>query len=1582
MADEPAGPGRAAPGTATVAARASNAEAFLQGGGELGALIRAKDWSRTPLGPPENWPQSLKTTLGILLNSRYPMFVFWGPELIKIYNDAYRPITGHKHPWALGRPAREVWPEIWSDIEPLVARALAGDPTYSDDLMLFMERSGFREEVYFTFSYSPVPDESGGVGGMFCACTETTARVLSERRLRTLRDLAVSPADARTVDITCVRSTEVLAASTADIPFAVIYLRQPDGGVRLVASTGVAAGDAAAPVEGAGIDAIWPIARVVETGTAELVTGLAERIGVVPAGPWPEPPPAAMVLPLADRGLGRNVGAIVLGVSARRPFDAEYRRWFELLASQISGLIGNARAAEDDRQRAEALAELDRAKTTFFSNVSHEFRTPLALMLGPIEQALTTDGLPAESRQHLEVARRNSQRLLKLVNTLLDFSRIEAGRLQANQEPVDLGTLTADIASVFRSTIESAGLTFTVDCPPLDEPVAVDREMWEKVVLNLLSNAFKFTLDGAIVVTVCRDGGMAVLTVRDTGTGIAADELPHLFERFHRVRGAGGRSFEGSGIGLALVRELVRLHRGDVHVESAPGQGSTFRVTIPVQSVSSPPHAATAAPALRTPDAGPASQAAAMVAEASRWLPASAGTEEPAGATAARPRIVVADDNADMRDYVAGLLAPANRVEAVGDGMAALDALRREPADLLLADVMMPRLDGLELLRTIRADAALRQIPVIFVSARAGEEARVAGIEAGADDYLLKPFGARELIARVGAALELARVRRTSEERLARANRELRDRVTELETLLAVIPVGIGIALDPECRNVQVNPAFATTLGLSTGQNASMTAPDSERPTSFRVLDMNGRELSGDELPLQVAAREGRTVNDLELDIVHDDGRIVRLLEYTAPLFDEHGRSRGAVGAFVDVTERRRAEVRDSFLVALDDALRAPDDPAAIMSAALRLLATRLDADRGAYADVEADGESLHRPARAHVQRVGRIPRRHLVAVGLRRPGRARAPGRRHAGRARRRRRAGPGHGVHGVGIGSSIVASTLRDGRLVAMIAVDCATPRTWRPEEIELVEITANRCWESIARARAARVIEASERRYRVVADAMPQLVWTADAEGVIDYYSARARAYYGIEVGSWQPMVHPDDLLPSVAAWERALRDQTPYAFEHRLRMADGHYRWHLSRAEPIPPTGGPDDRVRWIGTATDVHELRVTQERLRVQEEQLRDVDRRKDEFIAILAHELRNPLAPLRTGLDVLRLSHDAAGAVARVRPMMERQVTQMVRLIDDLLDVSRITSGKIQLQPEPTLVAQLVRDAMEGHRAALDAGRLSAQVALPPEPVYVYADHARFVQILSNLLHNAIKFTDPGGAITITGGVTGTDRQGHELRLSISDSGAGIAADALPHIFELFAQGHQPAGLGRVGLGIGLALARRLAELHGGRLEAHSDGPGRGATFTLTVPTMPLDLGDTLPDRRVETSLDLSGCRIVVVDDNRDAADALALILGSSGADVRIAYDGDSGLQLIQSFQPDAALLDIGMPGTDGYTVCRRIRETDPDRRIILVALTGFGQAHDRSRALTAGFDSHLTKPADVAALHAALAHVCPQRRP
>jgi PAS domain S-box-containing protein len=325
----------------------------------------------------------------------------------------------------------------------------------------------------------------------------------------------------------------------------------------------------------------WPLTGALRSRRPLVIDDVAERFGVIPGSFWPEPTAQALALPVAAAGQEGVAALLVAGVNPRHPLDDAYHHFFGLVAAHIATALTNARAYEEERKRAEALAELDRAKTAFYSNVSHEFRTPLTLMLGPLEDTLAENNLPPEAHERLEVAHRNSLRLLRLVNTLLDFSRLEAGRIEAAYELTDLAALTAELASVFRSRIERAGMKLIVDCLPLREPVWVDREMWEKIVFNLLSNAFKFTFEGEIEVSLRQSGEMAELAVRDTGTGIPAGEIPHLFERFHRVRGARGRTFEGSGIGLALVQELIRLHGGAARVESEVGCGSRFIVTIP-----------------------------------------------------------------------------------------------------------------------------------------------------------------------------------------------------------------------------------------------------------------------------------------------------------------------------------------------------------------------------------------------------------------------------------------------------------------------------------------------------------------------------------------------------------------------------------------------------------------------------------------------------------------------------------------------------------------------------------------------------------------------------------------------------------------------------------------------------------------------------------------------------------------------------------------------------------------------------------------------------------------------------------------
>jgi signal transduction histidine kinase len=1053
---------------------------WLAGGGEMGARMRALDWANSPLGPLDAWPQSLRSAVSICIGSRFPIVLYWGERRVVLYNDAYAEILGQKHLWALGRPCQEVWAEIWHVISPMLDSVVTtGQATWSEDQLLVLERRGYPEECYFSFSFSPVSGEDGRVEGIFTAVVENTGRVIGERRLALLTDLATQRA-AGSPREACEQAMRTLAGRP-DVPFALAYLKG-----ELVAGTpGAEAARAAAQPQ-----------HVIE-------------------------------LPLPG-------GRLLIGANPRRPLDARQSQFLQLVAAQLGTAIGNAQVYEEERRRAEALAEIDRAKTAFFSNVSHEFRTPLTLMLGPIEDSLRDEANPLTGRQRerLELMRRNGLRLQRLVNTLLDFSRIEAGRAQASYAPTDLARFTAELASNFSTACEKAGLKLRVAATPLPEPVYVDRGMWEKIVLNLLSNALKFTFEGEIEVSVSASEAGAELSVRDTGIGIGPEELPRIFERFHRVEGARSRTFEGSGIGLAFVRELAHLHGGEIRVASEPGRGSTFTVRVPFGCAHLPPERVVAGDAAAAPEG-----AGAFVEEALGWLGERAESDDLTPVAADfDAQILVVDDNADMRGYLARLLRTRWQVTTAVDGRQALELIAQREFDLVISDVMMPQLDGMGLLRAIKARPGAVELPVVLLSARAGEEARVDGLAAGADDYIVKPFTAQQLLAQVNAQLTIRRVRRKHTQ--------------ERELLLA--------------------------------------------------------------------------------------------------------------------------------------------------------------------------------------------------------------------------------------------------------------------------------------------------NERKAKLEAEA-----------------------------------------------------------------------------------------------------------------------ANRAKDEFLAMLGHELRNPLAPISTAIQLMRLR----GAPVPELATLERQTAHLTRLVDDLLDVSRITRGKIELRKRTIEIGDALVRAMEMAGPLLEPRQHRVSIeAVPRRGLAVHADPERLAQVIFNLLSNAAKYSEARSSITVRAW-RDTDR----VRLSVRDEGVGIAPEMIDRVFDMFVQQQQTIERSQGGLGLGLTIVRSLVDLHEGWVTAKSPGPGRGSEFMIDLPAAPVVLPLARAGERPLRPDNRPAQRLLIVDDNVDAASALAELLRLLGHQVEVANDGLRALSAALRFRPDIALIDIGLPVMDGYELAARLREEHPELR--LIAVTGYGGERDRERSAQAGFTDHLVKPIELAML-------------
>ena len=732
---------------------------LFNGPGATPGLLAGLDWAATPLGPVDAWSNPLRQAVRLILTSRMPMAIWWAADRITLHNDSYAHLVGNKHPAGLGRPAAEAWAEAWSELGPLADAVMrAGESTFSERLMLLIDRHGYLEETYWTSSFSPIRDEHDDTSlGVLVVASDVTDQVVGARRLETVRQLGTLSAASHGggLEQACKSAIGVLSANRQAVPFATIHIiDRKTQRARLAASYGIGEGTALNPLPEFDLDLAQSLAAVVESGSKLLVTGLRESSSdLLEPGPLgPALPDAAMLLPIRERN-GRGVVAVVtLGVNPYRAVDDVYLAFFQLVTRQLHVAIGDAQAYEVEVQRADALTELDEDRTRFYQNASHELRTPVTLVLGPLRAVLEDPtNLPYQHRQRLLSVQRAALRLRKLVDNMFQFSRVQTDELVPVLEPTDLATLTAELASMFRSVAEQAGLSFVIDVSQVTEPIDVDREMWSEIVSNLLSNAMKFTHEGGIEVQLTPSIDRVVLEVRDTGIGIPPEDQAHVFERFKQVVGQSGRSSEGAGIGLALVRALAQALGGDVSVTGQVGRGSRFRVEIPARTASDqitldPPNR------LGTWSAEP------YLAEIDSWSEHLDAEVLRQAAVADRVgRLLLVEDNADMRGYLLRLLADEGwEVEAVGDVESALVA--RLP-DIVVSDVMLPGRSGLDLVRMLRADENTARLPVILLTARFGADAAAEGLAAGADDYVVKPFDPAELLARVRTHHELAQLR-------------------------------------------------------------------------------------------------------------------------------------------------------------------------------------------------------------------------------------------------------------------------------------------------------------------------------------------------------------------------------------------------------------------------------------------------------------------------------------------------------------------------------------------------------------------------------------------------------------------------------------------------------------------------------------------------------------------------------------------------------------------------------------------------------------------------------------------------------
>ena len=1365
-------------------------DSVIVGGGEMGVLMRALDWSKTSIGLPEQWPQSLRTALSIMLDAYFPMYIAWGQDYIQFYNDGYRPILGStKHPAALGLSSKETFAESWHIIGPMFDGVMQGNAVGSEEWMLPLDRHNYLEECFFNYSYSPIREEGGGVGGVLVVVTETTDRVLSERRLRTLRDLAFRTELNLTTAEIFHTSLETLKDNPSDIPFAILY-QVGESNFELAGSTDLNQNTHIAPsLIDYNDQSGWPLQGVVESKQEMLLDDIQERFGTFSIGPWPEPIREVVALPIVLLGQEQVHAVLIVGISPRRALDEKYENFLTLVVGQIATAVTKAHAFQEERKRSDALAELDRAKTEFFSNVSHEFRTPLTLMINPLQELLSdVEGtLSAAQHRHVDIAQRNSLRLLKLVNTLLDFSRIQSNRIQAEFEPSDLAAMTVDFASNFRSAFERVGLNLVVDCPPLPEMVYIDHDMWEKIIVNLLANAFKFTFEGEIAVSMRLVAGNAELTIRDTGIGISSENLPHIFTRFYQVRSARSRMVEGSGIGLALVYELVRFHAGNITVTSSVDVGTTFTVTIPLGTAHLPQEQISMSPStaqhslsyvqetlqlLTIAELASSSEVAEVLAPN-----LDTGTFLPIQAAASDIRILVVDDNVDMRLYLRRLLERQYDVETANDGLEALALMRNSAPDLILADIMMPNLDGFALLQQLRADYSTRGIPLILLSARSGQEARIEGLQAGADDYLTKPFAARELLASIESQLQLAELRRevVQKERTAQL---------AIENIIEGITYPFYM-LDRDWRFVYVNVHALEIWGKKRkdliGKNIWEVFP----PTDANMLKLQTR--------LYQAISEQRSQSYESYSDTFTKGA-----KHWWEI-DIYPSSTGAAVYFRDITERKDAEqlrerlelvlenVNTGFMI-LDKNWRyiyANREAAAITTTANGTTREKLLQMTLYEAFPEIVGSYLHNQLKhAMDEQVPSVFEVHLEPYGL-----------------WLEYRLYPSSGDLAVFVND--VTQRKREEQDRTQLA---ATLETERQRLANIMATVPGVIWEN------EHTDEHEEMRLVFI---------SAYVETMLGYTVEEAMA----EPHFWLKIFHPDDAQPTFAAFYKVRQSRGSGTINFRAIHKSGR----IIDIQALMTTVLKDDKpVGKRGVMMDVSERQRLMKAQTRYATMLRRSNEELQQFAYVASHDLQEPLRMVTSYLQILesRYSNSLDNDAHEFIGFAVDGAARMKALINDLLAYSRVDGAEKEFEE---FDVQLSLDKALAN-TAMDIGDKHAIITADAMPS-IKADRTQITQIFQNLISNAVKFQRQGILPQVHIGV---ERKKDEWQFSVRDNGIGIAPQYMDRIFVIFQRLNKKDEY--PGTGIGLAICKKVVERHGGRMWVESI-VGEGTTFYFTLPT-------------------------------------------------------------------------------------------------------------------------------------------------